>query len=347
MRIVLVGVVVVAMVACTKPDSAPQIEDVPDTFSFGPYTLGPSQEISDQCVQITLHNDAAVFVNQVELTTGVGFHHSNWFFVPENEFLGPNGENDDATFNCAAHKYSEPAAALFGGVLFAQSTQAPHETQAFPDGVALKIPPHSKLFAQLHLLNTGDTTLQLSPTIRIGQIPEAAVHTLLAGVSFEDEALGLPAHASSAFTLECDIAAKHESILGRAPDFKLYYALAHYHSLGTRLTVDAVRADGTSTNIFTTDNRAGDVLGGPIDPLFDFTGYATMRFSCQYENPRDQIVGWGIGDQEMCVFLAFSDSPYHWGGGATSRDAPGPGTDVGGVMTFAHHCDVYGIDATH
>ncbi|MBA3539729.1 MAG: hypothetical protein H0T79_08860 [Deltaproteobacteria bacterium] len=328
------------LVACGS-ELPVEVIDPASTFPFGPYTIEPSQEISDQCVQITMHNEADVFVNQVELTTGPGFHHSNWFFVPENVFQG-----EDGPFKCDDRNYSEPAAAVFGGVLFAQSTQAPHEIQKFPDGVALKIPRRSKIIAQVHLLNSGDAPITVTPEIGLVAIPEADVTTLLAGISFENQALGLPPNMQSKFTLECDIAAQHQRILERAPDFRIYYALAHYHELGTALTVEAVRPDNTSARVFTTADRAGDVLGGPIAPLFDFTGFTKLRFSCEFYNPRSEEVTWGIGDQEMCVFLAFSDSPYNWGGGATTREPPGPRTDVDGVATFTHDCDVFGIDAS-
>jgi hypothetical protein len=134
-------------------------------------------------------------------------------------------------------------------------------------------------------------------------------------------------------------------VFGRPPDFNLYYGLAHYHALGTGLTIEAVKDDGTVTPVFTTAARVGDTLGGPIDPMFSMVGYSKLRFSCDYTNPRDQTVVWGNGDQEMCVFLAFSDSPDLWAGGVTSVDAPGDPTDVDNVMTYQHACSVFANDA--
>ena len=66
------------------------------------------------------------------------------------------------------------------------------------------------------------------------------VKKLLAGISFENQALALPAHMQSRFSVECDIATKHEMLFGREPDFNIYYALAHYHTLGTKLTIEAM-----------------------------------------------------------------------------------------------------------
>lgn len=323
-----------ALAACSGGDE-------PGTYSFGPFQIAPHEETTSRCVQISLNNPDATYVSSVELTTGPGFHHSNWFFVPESVFFG-----DDGTFRCRDRDYNEAIAAVFGGVLFAQSTQAPHEVQAFPPGVAIKIPPRSKIVANLHLLNSQDAALHLSPKIKLTAIAEAEVTTLLSGVSFEYHALGLPSHLQSRFSVACDLAPLHNQRYHRDPDFKLYYALAHYHELGTSLTLEAIKPDGTSATVFTTSHRAGDTLGGPIDPLFDMTGYTKLRLSCNYYNPRDTTVGWGIGDQEMCVFLAFSDSTSNWGGGVVDDGPPGDPTIVdGGVMSYTNGCQVFALDA--
>jgi hypothetical protein len=319
------GLVTMLLVVGCATDATPpaRVE-----LSFGPFSLQPGEEVSDQCVQLTLHNDKPIYVNQVELTTGPGFHHSNWFYVPEGAFFGPDG-----TFTCADRNFDQVAAAIDGGVLFAQSTQSPHEVQAFPPGVAIFVPGHSKLVAQIHLLDAGDTALELHPKIAVTGIPEADVTTRLAALSFEDHALALPPHTQSAFSVECDVQAKYQALLGRDPDFKLYYALAHYHVLGTGMQIEAVRPDGTADMIYQTANHVGDALGGTLEPAFDFTGHTRMRFTCDYTSDRDAIVRWGIGDQEMCVFLAFTDSPLVIGGGVAGDD-PGPATVTGGVTTF-------------
>lgn len=315
-------------------------DDPTTSYAFGPFALAAGEEIEDDCVQITLHNDAPLYINAVELTTGVGFHHSNWLYVPEHVFPGGDGR-----FRCADRGYNEAVAALYGGVLFAQSTQAPHEIQAFPPGVAVKLPARTKIVAQVHLLNTGDTPLALAPTIALTRLPATAVATELAGISFQNQALALPANRGSKFTLECDLAEEHRRALGRDPDFHIYYALAHYHALGTRLTLDAVRADGSTTAVYTTDAQVGDTLGGPIDPPFDMTGYAKLRFACEFYNPRASVVGWGVGDQEMCVFLAFSDSTFTFGGGVNGEEPPQNETVVGNELHYTNPCAVFATGA--
>jgi hypothetical protein len=311
-------------------------------YAFGPFTLPSNTEDTEKCVQISLDNDEALFVNSVELTTGPGFHHSNWFYVPEHVFPGPDG-----TFDCDARSFNQATAGIFGGVFFAQSTQSTHELQTFPEGIAVKVPPHSKLVSQLHLLNATDDTLELNPTIGFTPIFETDVKTLLTSVTFEYHTLGLPPQKQSRFAVECDIAPRHQEAFGRAPDFNIYYALAHYHEWGTGLTIEAVRDDGTASTIYTSKNKVGDALGGMLDPKFSMSGYSKLRLTCDYLNDTSSTIWYGNGGGEMCIFLAFSDSPYIWAGGALDEGAPGePASVEGGVMSYTHGCQVFATDGS-
>jgi len=315
----------------------------PRTFHFGPYKLEPGEELLGECVSATLHNDAPIYVSQVELDTATGFHHSNWFFLPDFMLDGPDG-----SWRCADRGYAQEVAAAFGGVLFAQSTQATHEVQAFPPGAATRIPAHSKIVAGIHLLNSTDSTLEVPLAITVTPIAESEVTTLLSATSFEDQALAIPPRAASQFTVECDIGPKYQELFGRAPDFSFYYALPHYHELGTGLTIEVIAADGTAETLFSTAHRIGDALGGTLDPPFAMAGRSKLRFSCSYDNPSDATITWGYGGQEMCVFLTFTDSTYSFTGGALTPDSPGTGVvDANGVVQFTHDCQVIAVDATH
>jgi len=330
--------VLAAMAGCAADDPL-----APRTYSFGPYPLEPGVEITDDCVSITLHNSDPIYVNQVELTTSTGFHHSNWFWVPETQFAGPDG-----TWSCDERRYSELSAGVFGAVVFAQSTQALHEIQAFPAGAATKIPPRAKLVAGLHLLNASDEPL--APTIQLTLTPiaAAAVTADLHGFAFQNQAIQIPPKARSRFTIECDLTKGFDSTMTRPPpDFRIYHVLAHYHELGSGLTFEALRdADGAPEMMFETQTRIGDGLASVLDPPFDLTGHSKIRFACEYDNPRDTTVGWGVGDQEMCIVFAFTDSPLVWSGGAPYPDSPGPGNDVGGVIDYTHGCITTAVDGT-
>jgi hypothetical protein len=321
--------------ACSS-DADPTATQV---YKFGPFSIPPGSEDTSKCVQITLNNADYLYVNQVELTTGPGFHHSNWLFVPEHVFPG-----EDGVFTCDDRAFNQATAAIFGGVFFAQSTQSEHDLQAFPEGVAIEVPPHSKLVTTIHLLNTGDESLELAPHIDVTPILKSDVVTKLSSIVFEYHPIGLPPQKQSRVSVECDIGPRHEEIFGRAPDFNVYYALSHYHKWGTRQTMEAVRPDGTSATIYSTANSVGDSLGGKLDPLFNMSGFTKLRLSCDYLNNTDNTIYYAnSGNGEMCVFLGFSDSTYIWSGGSLDED-PQPGTDMNGVMSFTRNCQVYAID---
>jgi len=339
MRNVCVWVVAAAAAACGTDERV--VDDRPAyEYSFGPISIEPHTEDLSKCVAITLDNEQELFVNEVELSTGPGFHHSNWLWVPDHLFPGPDG-----VFDCDERMYDQTAAGIVGGVFFAQSTQSTREVQRFPDGVALKVPVGSKLVAQIHLLNNGDERLDLEPTIRFKPIPRIDVRTRLASVTFEYHTLALPPQKSSRFTVECDLAPRHEEAFGTPPSFSVYYALAHYHEWGTAMTIEAVKPDGAASTIYSTENNVGDVLGGMIQPAFSMDGYTKLRLTCDYYNNTNTTIRYGNGDGEMCIFNAFSDSPYNWAGGALDSGDPGTPTNVDGVATFTRSCQVYAVES--
>jgi len=325
----------IALAACSGDNSNDNV------FEFGPFTVDAQEENTGNCVQITLRNTETVYVNTVELTTGPGFHHSNWFFVPEHVFPG-----EDGTFKCVDRNFDIAAAAAVGGVFFAQSTQSAYEVQAFPAGMAIPLPPKTKLVAQIHLLNRSDETLTLTPKIEIKTLIEAEVTKRLAGISMEYHPLSLPPRKQSRFTVDCDLGPLEDANRNRTLDFNVYYTLAHYHQYGTKMVLEAVKPDDTATTIYTTSNSIGDALGGVLTPPFSMTGNTRLRLTCEYNNNTDAMIWYGNGDGEMCVFLAFSDSPWLWGGGVLdSTPDPQSGVDQGGVMSFTRQCQLFTREA--
>ena len=324
----------VVVVAACGTDSEPTER----TFTFGPFPLAPGQEVTDQCVSVTLHNAEPLYINTIDLVGAPGIHHSNWFYVPEHEpFVGPDG-----AWPCSQYHYDQGAAAIFGGVLFAQSTQNTHETQAFAEGAAIRIPAHSTIVANVHLLNAGDGALSVPLSLTIH--PIAIASTLLTGIAIENQAIAIPPQAQSKFTVECDFSQKLAQ-LGTTP-FRFFHALPHYHALGTGMTVEAIRdSDGTADTVWTTSTRIGDSLGGMLDPPFDMTGHSKLRMSCSFDNPRADTVHWGNGDQEMCIFFGFTDSTFVWDAGVLGGGDPGPSTSVNGEIEFtAPACSVFATD---
>ena len=359
-KLVLVGAALVWLVGCSdEGGSSPGTgsedpgQDDPGTkdpagpganaisHTFGPFDLEPGEDNSSLCESWTLGNEETLYVNAVHLTAKQGFHHSNWFHVPEEEYAG-----DDGSWPCEERGFSEPIAAAVGGVLFAQSTQALEETQQFPDGVVIPVPPRSKIVYNVHLLNAAAEPISTELTLALTPEPEEEVEVLLSGLSLQYEALALPPQASSAFTTECDVATPHLLQIGRALDFSIYHVLPHYHGLGRGLVLEATGGPDGDRVIFDGTSVAGEPLGQMIDPAFDMTGYQGLRMSCRYDNPSSETIGWGNGDGEMCVLLAFTDSERLWGGGVLGG-SPGEPEMVDGVAQFEKSCLVISYPASH
>ena len=326
-------------------------DTAPSTYAFGPFTLTPGQELTDLCVSATLHNEAPIYVNSIDMAGATGIHHSNWFWVPDSEsFVGPDG-----SWSCSEHNYDQAAAALFGGVLFAQSTQATQEEQAFPPGAAIKIPPHSRIVANLHLLNSTDGDLGVPISLTLHPIAEADATTVLAGFALENESIALPPQAASSFSVDCDLSPTWQRLYAGGlvasdhVDIKIYHALAHYHALGTALAFEAIRdSDGGVDTVWSTSQRIGDELGGMLDPPFDLTGHSKVRVRCTYDNPGDTTIRWGNGGAEMCIAFAFTDSTYVWNAGVLTQGDPGPSVMNNGTIDFTTPgCSVVTTDAQH
>ena len=184
------------------------------------------EEIDALCQSWTLGNEDEVWVNAVELETNGGYHHSNWLFVPDDQYAGPDG-----AWRCSERGYSELQAAVAGGVLFAQSTQAKKQVQKFPDGAAVRLPPHARIIGGTHMLSTSedpfDTTLELT----VYTLPVADVTVPLAPFRLSYLDLTIPPAAISEFSGQCDLASAIKDGPGTL-DMDLYYVLPHYHSLG-------------------------------------------------------------------------------------------------------------------
>ena len=306
------------------------------THSFPTFDVAAGEEQWRNCQSWTLGNAAPLFVNRVTATNGGVWHHSNWLFVRENSFRG-----DDGTWVCRDRGYDEVAAGLNGGVFFAQSTQALTETQQFPPGVAIRIPPRGRVVGNVHLVNATPEARSTAMTFEVETLDEEDVHTQLAPLSYTYTALDIAPRAISRFTMDCDIATPYQDQLGRAPDFAVYYVLPHYHALGNYFRLELVGGDNDGMVIFETGAAIGDPLGASLDPPVEVRGATAIRMTCGFDNPRDEWVRYGIGDQEMCVVLAFTDAQLKLLGVADTGTALGRGSD--GIWMNTGNCRAYGV----
>lgn len=273
------------------------------THSFGDFTVGPYEEVASHCVAWTLNNERALYVNQITLANGGAYHHSNWFVVPEGLYPGPDG-----FFRCRDRGFDELASAVNGTVIFAQSTQSLAETQQLARNSVIMIPPRHKVVAGIHLLNLQNREMTTNLRMSLGLIHPGDVQVILAPFRLSYYSLDIPPRSQSRFTAECNLSQLFENIVRRPLDLKLYWVLPHYHELGNYFSVEVVGGPLDGHLIHSLDTFNAEPNGRALDPPLDLTGATGLRLTCGFNNPRDASVGWGIGDQEMCVMLGLADS---------------------------------------
>ena len=304
--------------------SAAETSDIDPTMThtFEPLSVGVAEEVTNVCQSWTLDNDEPIYVSKIRQRNGGAWHHSNWYFVPESAYPG-----EDGTWTCDEREFGDVASALQGGVFFAQSTQTLEEVQAFQEGAVLEIPPRHKIVGGVHLVNISAAPLETALSFDIETVPEEEVQIRLRPISFTNTALDIEPQAESRFGMTCDLGDRFEGVLGTGPDYNVYYVLAHYHEWGNYFRLSFVDDDDTERTIFELQNGVGEPLGTTIDPPISSEGAPKLRVECGYLNDTDRRLKYGLGGQEMCVFLAYTDADLIIGASSGINEPRGQNSD--------------------
>lgn len=312
-------------------DTGVPLEPIAHTFPV--LDIDAFDEEYNECQSWTLENDAPLYVNAVDMAAGPGWHHSNWMYVGEDLYDGPDG-----TWACNTRGYSELEAGLAGGVLFAQSTQSVAETQQFPPAHALIVPERSRVVAKVHLVNASETALETAITLTLHPLAEEDVVTRLRPFVTSYLPLELPPQQKSVFSSTCDVLSPNSD---DPLDFGIYYVLPHYHGWGTSYFLRATNATGTFT-VYDEEHTTGggDGWGRMFDPPVDLTGVTSMEFGCRYHNTTDSPIYYGNADGEMCTALAYSSDNRRWAGGVLNGPNMVAGTDGNGATIYTAPCQM-------
>lgn len=296
-----------------------------------PLTLEGSEETMT-CYSWTVDNDAPLYVQAVDFQNEGSFHHSNWFVVPEDVYPG-----EDGFWPCAERDFEDVSAALAGTVLFAQSTQAQQESMAFEDGASIRIPARSKIVAGVHLLNLGPDPRETAAWLSMKLIHPALVETVLSPFMLSYFDLSIPPQSRATFTAGC-VGLAFEDI----EEFELHYILPHYHRTGI-LAKMTVFEDGMGTVILDHTGFGASPMGRTLDPPIPFDDLGAMEFWCGYDNPHDETLSWGVGINEMCVFLGFADTSHVLIAGVKPGATTSNHVDEEGTLITTAGCDSVAI----
>ena len=310
------------------------------SHDFAEFSVKAGEEVLGLCQSWTLGNATELWINGVELVQDVVSHHSNWTFVPDTQFAGPDG-----VWLCKERSYSQLTAALSGGVLYAQSTQATKEVQKFPDGAAVRIPPYARVIGDVHLLNTTAEEITGHVRLNLYGLPLDDVKVKLAPFHLTFETLDIQPLSTTRVTGECGLEENFQSLTGGPLAMTLYYALPHTHALGTRMFFEVMGGPNDGQSLLDVKGFNGEARGKSYDPFVVLDGATGFRFGCEFENPRDESVHWGFDDQEMCEMLGFAETALVFEGSVKELEAP---TMDGAVYDVkGKGCDMLAVPWSH
>jgi hypothetical protein len=306
-------------------DELPEVVTI--SHQFETITLDPFEERLP-CISWTIDNEHPLYVQAVTLANTGGFHHSNGFVVPEDLYDGPDG-----VWNCKERGFDTVEAAIKGTVLFAQSTQSYVEEQRFNPRAVIKIPPKHRVVAELHMLNLSPSEIDTALRISLDLLHPREVETILTPLAMQYTDLAIPPLSESRFRAECDDYLKFANP-NQSP-FLVHWMLPHYHYLGNYFGVEVLGGSLAGTMLHEITGFTAEPVGKRFDPPVDLADADGIRLTCGYDNWTDKIIGWGNGDQEMCILFGFVDFPLVTQATATSGSAIGP---VDGIPTFEGSC---------
>ncbi len=281
------------------------IPGTPLAHSFPEQTTSAGQEVVGLCRSWTLDNASDFWVNSVELVQDEFSHHSNWVYVPDTAFTGPDG-----IWECSSRTYELWSGVAAGGLLFSQSTQATHEVQPFGTGAALHVPAHARIISDIHLLNTSSVGNTGHATLTLYTIPAAQVTAPLVGFHVEYDALTIAPLATSSFTGNCGAIGSAVATAQGSPFApRIHYLLPHTHSLATGFYASILGGPNDGQALINLGTYDGEAHGRGYEPPVDMTGALGITLSCEYTNTLTKAVGWGNPPNEMCELFGFAETP--------------------------------------
>lgn len=259
-------------------------------IDWGPVTVEPGQE-DTLCVVKRLSNDRPIRVGKFINDLGNASHHLIVYRLAEGEEIHEPTPCDP---------FEDVLDPTRGAPL--NVTQKEYETITLPPGVAYSLEANQLIRIEMHYINTSETTQEVTASTTFVEIPEA---------DFEHEAdflfVGNP---------DIEIQPMSEFVLG--PSFlplpadlvgiNVFAITGHEHKWGTGVEVAVAESvDGPDSMIYKPEPFIWDEPDTVyLDPPVTLDGASGFRFTCEFYNGSNEIVGFGeSANDEMCFFWAY------------------------------------------
>jgi hypothetical protein len=235
------------------------------------------------CIISTVHED--IYIKAFKGMIPVGTHHTVLTIYDGNE---PDG--------------IVPCNAGTNGPSMIYGTGIGTPPLYFPDGVGLHLRPGTRLINNLHLFNSGDTSISgTSGTYYLPAQPSEIQHEaeiVLAGPL----SLSLPPGQKTTQSGACKV-----SSISATENIHVFSLAPHMHRLGTHMKTTLERTGAPNTVLMDTDYQFESQTFELQNPFIELRPTDVIRTECTYDNTTGSTVGFGQNsNNEMC----FSDLYY-------------------------------------
>lgn len=242
----------------------------------GAFDLEPGQE-SYLCYATTF--DEAVDIRRFEVDATLGVHH---MVVARTLAPEPEGMAEcDVLFR-------NTWVPMFG------SGTSEAEIDA-PDGAAYHVSAGEQVVMQLHLLNTTPDAISNEIVVRAFEADPIVELEPIGIYAFGTNQIELPPRMATDVVNECTV----------ERDVEAFAIFPHMHYLGLSMSLEVRDDTGTWNEVFRKDGWDFDQQEF-VPQLLQLTPGTETRVTCSYDNPTDEMVGFGESSiDEMCFLVTY------------------------------------------
>jgi hypothetical protein len=278
----------------------PTMLDLPEPPKSGFRLWMPAMELDpgeerELCVSWPFPAIHHPLVYSARLYTTPGLHHSNVFSNPIDAELGPNPY--PGCHPGAGDAFSQVDQGM-PDALFANSTQVVGgEELVFPQGMAYRLRLEREITASVHVLNTGAEPATVEVAYDFFTMPEPELVHELAGFVMDNRSFSVPPQTTETVSADCLVW-----------DGTVVSLMPHTHDFSVAFDAETLIA-GAPTSIYSEQGYDLESDIQMFEPGIELEAVERIRFSCTFENTKNENLVYGLGDNEMCILFGYMYPP--------------------------------------
>jgi hypothetical protein len=249
------------------------------SVTAGPFSA-PNGAERTQCVSFDVGNELPMFLVGVRTHLTPGSHHMIVYRLDEPPDARPRP--------CGAFSHG-----VSDSIFIAQQREA---AITYPRGTGLRIEAHQTIGLEIHYINyVSDAPIDIAGTVELDLVPADGaleeMHLLFDG----DLSLTIPARSDHTAT----------SFHAIPSGARIFALTSHTHQLGTRATIHRATSETAPGELLHESTSWAEPPLDVFDPMLVLDPGEGLLLTCEYHNPTDEEVGFGLGfDDEMCFLWA-------------------------------------------